>query len=120
VYEIAGISMVLISLITLMALAIITALRLRRLAARALALRSHPMLDPEWLRRKRAVLSSMADNAQRISAGFARLKAAFDAIAQYLDELAVAGFVTAAAVEEILSTTTPWLRGLLAARDGDS
>jgi hypothetical protein len=120
VYEIAGISMVVISLIALMALAVITALRLRRLAARARALRSHPMLDPEWLSRKRAVLSSMANNAQRMRTGFARLKTAYEDIARYLDELAVAGFVTAAGVEEILSTTAPWLRGLFATRRGES
>jgi hypothetical protein len=115
-FEIAGISMVLISLVALTVLTILTALRMRRLAARAAALRSHPMLDPEWLSRKRAVLTSMAQDAQRMRAAFTRLRTAFDDIARDLDELTVAALVTAQAVEDILGAAAPLLRGLLAAR----
>jgi hypothetical protein len=118
-FEIAGISMLLISLIAVLALAVVTALRMRRLATRISSLRSHPMLDPEWLSRKRAVLISLAEDAQRMRTGFTRLKAAFDAIARDFDELTIAVVAMAGAVEEILDTTAPWLRGLFAVRSDE-
>jgi hypothetical protein len=115
-YEIAGLFMLLISAAGMLTLAIVTALHVRRLATRAKALRAHPMLDSEWLTRKRAVLTSLAESAQEMRDGLTRLNAAFATIARDLDDLATAAIATAGAVEDILNVSAPWLRGMFAQR----
>jgi len=116
VFEIVGVGMVVVSLIGLLVLGIITALRVRRIAASVARLRTHPMLDAEWLGRKGAILMSLSADAQRMRDGLTALKAAFDAIARGLGDLTVAVFATAAGVEDIMDSAAPWLRGLFALR----
>jgi hypothetical protein len=115
-FEIASVSMLLISAVAIAVFGIITALRIRRLMAHAAGLRSHPMLDPEWLARKRVVVQSLTEGLQNISSGTADLRTALDALAQDVADLSSAVALTAGAVDQILCTTAPWMRGLLAVR----
>ena len=115
-FQIAGIVALLIAFAAIIVLATLTALQLRRLVAHAAGLRSHPILDSEWLERKAALALSLGDNAQHLRDSFSRLSVALDAIAGGLGELTVTVYASAAGVEEIMDATAPWLRGLFAPR----
>jgi len=115
--HIAGIAMLSIGVITVAAFAIATALQIVRIVARAKALRSHPLLDPEWRTRKLAVASRLEAAARELRSALPRLSSATQTIAGGVDELISGVAVIAASVEDIFGVAVPWLRGLFASAE---
>jgi hypothetical protein len=112
--HIAGIGMLIVAFVAVIAFCVITALHVRRIGARAKALRSHPPLDPEWRARKLAVANRLSADARELQSTLPRLAAALTTIALSVDELVSGVRLIAAAVEDIFGVAVPWLRGLFA------
>ncbi len=109
-----GITLVLIGILSLVAVAVLFALRLRSFAHAAQKLRSHPMFEAEWRNHQIEVARRLTTAIERIQDDARRLGPAFAKIAMAVEELGAIVRVSSNATEAVLRAGLPWLAGVLA------
>ena len=110
-----GIACVSVGLIAVVAALVVAALRLRRLVRAVAELRAHPIFDQVWLGRQKALVRNLAVNAAILKSDVEALIASLLKLAAALEALGAIGDDLSGAIEQLLGSKLPWLRGLLAA-----
>lgn len=92
-------------------------IRLRGLKLRLASMRNaHPTLAPAWLEQQRAVIANLSANGQLLAGGTAQLVRTSGRLLLSLSEIAALAGQVSAAIEGLLDSAFPELRGVLAQR----
>jgi len=108
-----GIALLSIGIVALLAIAVLSALRLRRFAQAATRLRSHPMFEAEWRNHQIEVARRLTTGIERVQDDARRLGPAFAKIVMAIEELGMLVRVSSNATEAVLRSGLPWLAGVL-------
>lgn len=108
-----GVTLLFIGIAAMLAIAVLTALRMRRFARAARALRSHPLFEAEWREHQLLVARRLETAAERLRNDFGRLGPALAQLALSVEELGMLVGGTSRATEQVLRTGLPWLAGVL-------
>jgi len=115
-YAIIGLAGVAIGILAALAAAILLALRVGRVRRQMALLPSHPILEAEWLERQALTGRNIAANLELLTVELKSLGASFAHLAFAVHALDRTRRFAAAATEELLNRSVPWLRGLFAKR----
>lgn len=112
-YEAIGLACIGVALAVLAAMTVAVVLRAIGLQRRASAMRArHAMLDTEWLNRRIATLSALADSSATLVRQLGSLTGSLTRIAASLVALSALSQSAAHDVERLLDESIPWLRGI--------
>lgn len=111
--HVIGVSMIVIALLAIAAIALATVFRFRALVPAFARLRSHPVFEAEWREHQTRTIARIQSGATRLQQDFVALSAAVATLLIALKELGSVVRGTSRPVDLILRLGLPWLAGVL-------
>jgi hypothetical protein len=110
-----GLALLGAGILAMCTIAVLAALRVRRVARAAASMRSHPIFETQWREHQSAVVRRLNAGVTALGEKLRELGPAIAKVAIAIEALRAAAYDTSRPVERLLRTELPWLVGLFRA-----